>query len=155
MINLPKRLQALLDEIPAGARVADIGCDHGKLAVASILSGKAIQCTACDISEKSLEKAKILAKKHDIFEKMQFFHCDGLACITPEIADTIVIAGMGGHNIKDIIGACPHTFKKYILMPHRNPEVVREILLAKNLQIKEYTVLDGGRNYIVIVGDLL
>ena len=66
MLHLCKRLQAVLELTPRGEPVADIGCDHGRLACALLQRG-APWVTAVDISEPSLEKARRLAgfyKRH-------------------------------------------------------------------------------------------
>ena len=61
---LSGRLKEIYDVIPYGLDVvADIGADHGKLIVAILLKNKAQRGFALDISEKSLDKAKILAEE--------------------------------------------------------------------------------------------
>ena len=73
MIKLDNRLTALLGEIE-GEVLADIGCDHGKLAVASLLEGKCSKVIAGDISAESLKKAVKLAKEYGLEEKIDCKH---------------------------------------------------------------------------------
>ena len=53
MPYLDKRLKQILSEINCEA-LADVGCDHGKLSVAAVITGRAKKAYAIDISEKSL-----------------------------------------------------------------------------------------------------
>ena len=58
MIKYDKRIDALIEEC-CGEVLADIGCDHGYVAVGAVLSGKVKRAVAIDISEKSLEKTRL------------------------------------------------------------------------------------------------
>ena len=68
MIKAPKldgRLRAVVDNIE-GEVVADIGCDHGKVAVCALAEKRVVKAIACDISSKSLDKAVALAKTYEL-----------------------------------------------------------------------------------------
>ena len=66
MIRLSGRLNALFNAIPlSDGTVVDIGCDHGKLIVATVLSGKCAHGIGVDISKRSLSKAIEYADKCD------------------------------------------------------------------------------------------
>ena len=57
-IPISKRLLCCASKVPQGARVADIGCDHGYLGIWLLTEGAASFVAACDLWEKPLEKAK-------------------------------------------------------------------------------------------------
>ncbi len=148
MPKLDKRLEAIASEVDCD-RLADIGADHGKIVVFCLLNNKAKYAYAVDISQKSLEKAKILAKNYGVSDRAEFIVGDGLQKI--EDADCIVIAGMGGYEIIKILSE-KRLDSKYILVPHQDASVLREFL-AKNgfCAKKDYVVAEGRRFYDIIV----
>ena len=56
-MNLGDRLQAVADFVPQGSRVADIGTDHGYIAVELVKSGKAKFVVASDKNTGPYEAA--------------------------------------------------------------------------------------------------
>lgn len=152
MMKAPKldgRLRAVVDNIE-GEVVADIGCDHGKVAVCALAEKRVVKAIACDISSKSLDKAVALAKTYEI-ENIEFRCGDGLKPIADGEADCIVIAGMGGKEIMSILSAMPKGIKRLILVAHKNTVELREFLSAKSLYIeKDFIVGQGGKFYSVI-----
>ena len=57
-IPISNRLLRCAELVPEGARVADIGCDHGYLGIWLLSEQKASFVAASDLREKPLEKAK-------------------------------------------------------------------------------------------------
>ncbi len=99
-IILGNRLQTIVDLAKDAKTIADIGCDHGKVAVSLAKLGTKV--IASDISDDSLEKARILADKHNICDNIVFYCSDGLQQV-PHDTDCIIISGMGERLIIDII----------------------------------------------------
>lgn len=148
MLKLDKRLAAIASEVD-GERLADIGADHGKIVVFCLQSGKAKRAYAVDISSKSLEKARMLAERCGVSDRVQFIEGDGLQKI--EDADCVVIAGMGGYEIIKILSE-KKLDTKYILVPHQDAAALRKFLSNNGFQAqKDYIVSEGGRFYDIIV----
>lgn len=147
-IHLGARLATVLSLIEGGESLVDVGTDHGKLPVAALLSGKVSRATATDISEKSLNKAKLLAEKEGVS-----LHClvgDGLKPVR-EKADVVVIAGMGGAEIVKILREAPCRHRNYILVPHKNAALVRGYLKEENACIlRDIAVKEKDHFYFVI-----
>ena len=101
MLHLCKRLQAVMNLVPQGVPVADIGCDHGRLACALLQRG-APWITAVDISALSLDKARRLAETLSVGDRMIARQGDGLEGLEPGIG-AVVIAGLSAHTIRDIL----------------------------------------------------
>lgn len=101
--QMKKRLEAIINITPPCGTVADIGCDHGKIAVGLLLCGKAKKAVCTDISEKSLYKAQMLAESEGLSESVLFRAGDGLKALKAGEADAAVIAGMGGDLISRIL----------------------------------------------------
>lgn len=111
-IPISKRLLLCAQLVPPGARVADIGTDHGYLGLYLLQNGLAAHVLAADLRPQPLQTAKLHAAKFGFAGQMEFRLSDGLAEIGPDEADTIVCAGMGGDLIVEILSACPWLHKK-------------------------------------------
>lgn len=149
MFKLDNRLQSVLNEIDNVKLLADIGCDHGKLIVSAILSKKAEKGIAVDISYDSLNKARILAKKYKVDDKIKFFVGDGFLPVEEKI-DVAVISGMGAREIVKIIFT-KDISKKYILVPHQDTHILRKYLKENNFSISRDYIVKEQKYYPVIV----
>lgn len=153
MIKLSGRLNELLKHLD-GESVADVGCDHGKIAVYCALKGK--RTVATDISEQSLRKAEQLAKKHSA--ELKTVLCDGLTGIENGEVENVLIAGMGGIEIVKILSdgfAHNKKFNKYVLSPNSEAKAVREFLQTEKIGIsRDYVIEDMNKFYsIIVAGD--
>ena len=144
-----------IDEIVKIAKkcdtAADIGCDHGYISREMLKNSKAQSMIAADISEKSLEKAKKLAaQRSGIHTRVG----DGLSCIETGEAQVIIIAGMGGILIKNIIEKSLAKAKsacQLVLCPHSHNRELREYLFENDFYIeKEKTVCEEGKFYQIM-----
>jgi tRNA (adenine22-N1)-methyltransferase len=144
-IGLSQRLQAVADMVPPGSTVADIGCDHGKAAVALIRSGKAQRAICGDISAPSLDKARCLAHECGMEDRVSLRVGDGLAVLQPGEADAAVIAGMGGMLIAAILergaASAPDAL---VLSPNRDAAKLRRTLVTCGYRIADETLV-GSR----------
>lgn len=133
------RLRAIANQIPQGARLADVGTDHGHLPVWLLLNGKIDRAIAADLRAGPLDRARKTARQYGQTEWVSFRLCDGLADVGPDEVDTVVIAGMGGETISAILKAAPWTRegKLLLLQPMTGAPRLREWL-----QVNEYVILD-------------
>ena len=106
--NIGSRLLMTASLVCDGKTVCDVGCDHGKLSLYLIKSGKAQHIIATDINKMPLQKAVDLFKENNIQDKAEFLLTDGLQGIknTDDISH-IVIAGLGGETMAQIIENAP------------------------------------------------
>lgn len=153
VIPISKRLRCCADMVPHGARVADIGTDHGYLGIWLLRQGAAAFVTAADLREKPLQKARENAEKFQVSDRMDFVLSDGLQKIAPDAADTVVCAGMGGDCITAILAACPWLRDpRYtlILQPQSGGQDLRRWLGENGFCMeREVPVSDGGFLYTV------
>jgi len=147
---LNKRLQTLSAFIEKNDVLLDIGCDHGLLGIYLVLN-KNIQVISSDINEKPLLKAKENIKKYGLEEKIETRLGDGLSVISNDI-NTIVISGMGGLNIINIL----KDIKKYpnvsklVLSPNSDfPLTRREISKLGFYLNREEMVFENGKYYLI------
>lgn len=108
-LRLQPRLQLLADLVPLGARLTDVGTDHGYLPVYLLQKGHIASAIAADIGEAPLEHARRTARQFGVKGSLRFLRCDGLDGISPEETDTVVIAGMGGETIIHILSQAAWT----------------------------------------------
>ena len=128
MIKLSQRLQAIADLVPTGAKVADIGTDHGFLPCYLAQSGKAELVIACDVNAQPLALAQKNITDYNVGDKVSTRLGNGLAVLKPGEVDTVTIAGMGGALMIDILDASPMVvdrLKRIVLQPNVGAEAVR------------------------------
>lgn len=130
-IVLSERLAVIARMIPAHSRVADVGTDHGYLPVWLVQNGAADRVIACDVREGPLEHARRSAEEYGVAQKLEFRLGDGLSCIAPGEADTVVIAGMGGETMISILESAPWVNAepyRLLLQPMTKAELLRAYL---------------------------
>jgi tRNA (adenine22-N1)-methyltransferase len=154
-IKLSNRLQALADFVDIGVSVADIGADHGYLSVYLAQNNKAARIIASDISAASLSAARRFADEYNVTEAITFMVTPGLDGITAADADTIVIAGMGGETILQVLENAPWTKSEavtLILQPQSKIDLLCRFLYDSGYEIKETkSVVDKGKSYTILV----
>ena len=154
-IPLSSRLCACAGLVQPGARVADIGCDHGYLGISLLKNGTAEYVYASDLREKPLQKARENAARFGVAENIEFCLGDGLESIQPGQVDTIIMAGMGGDKIAGILDAAPWVRDekvRLILQPQSSANDLRRWLGQNRFRIeREVLVLDGGFQYAAML----
>lgn len=150
MALLDSRLQAVADEVFHTHTLADIGSDHGKIAVYAALNRLADKIIASDISADSADKARQLAKRYAVDISVRVG--DGVSTLSDDEYGCAVIAGMGGIEIAGILSAARGKFDQYILVPHTKPEFLRRFLADNGIKAdKDYKMECKGRYYDIIV----
>lgn len=158
MIKLYTRLKMAADEVRQGKKVVDIGTDHAYLPAFLVENGICNNAIAADIGKGPLENAKkVVSTSKELSDRIELRLSDGLKEIKSHEAEDIVIAGMGGILISEILTAAPwvkNETKRLILQPMSHAEDVRRYLCENGFEIiKEKACTDGRHNYIVIVAE--
>ena len=148
MNGLTDRLQVIADEIQQGETMADIGTDHGFLPLHLWENGISPSVIMCDVSEPSLAKAKAAAGAYQFGHELDFRAGDGLQVLSAGEVDDIVIAGMGGLLIRDIMSfdlekTC--SFRKFVLQPRNNSGLLRYWLASRNFDIVKNQLVREGK----------
>ncbi len=148
--RLPPRLAAIADWVPNGAKLTDVGTDHALLPLWLLKKERITSAVATDINALPLKRAQANARDAQE-ERIRFALCDGLAAVLPEEADTIVIAGLGGENIADILRRSPWACREgmtLILQPMSRTEMLCQAFFELGLLLqRERLVEDAGRVY--------
>ena len=152
-LRLQPRLQCIADCVPRGARLADVGTDHGYLPVWLLQEGRIERAIASDINAGPLEHAKATAAEYGVTARMDFRLCAGLDDVAQDEADTVAIAGMGGETIITILASAAWDWQGHtlLLQPMSKAEVLRRWLTEHGFCIaSERLVRDKGTIYAVI-----
>ena len=146
-LPISDRLLACCGFVSPGERVADIGCDHGYLAIHLLQTGKARSVIASDINEGPLQSAVRNAEKYGVLDKIEFHLSDGARNI-PRDFDTMVCAGMGADTMISILEAAPwlrDAKYRLVLQCQSKTPMLRRYLSETGFRIYEETVLRDGR----------
>ncbi len=154
---ISKRLGSIAAMVRRDSRVADIGTDHGLLPIYLIEQHIAPAVIATDIGVSPAAVARKNVDAAGLGNSIAVRVGDGLAPLSPNDVDDIVIAGMGGETIADILQATPwikHPRYRLILQPMTHAEAVHGWLLQNGFSIREEQFLeDAGRNYILLYAE--
>ena len=101
MEKLSKRLLAIAEMVPNSV-VADIGSDHGKLMISLFNSGKIIKGYAIENKKGPYSRLVKALEKEEIIDSVIPLFSDGISDL-PSSVTTVVIAGMGGKTIVEIL----------------------------------------------------
>ncbi len=138
----------------AGSAVADIGCDHGKLAVWLALSGRHSHIIATDVAPLPLKRAQ---------QAVAHFGCGGIvSCrlgsgLEPlqkgEVQD-VVIAGLSGETIAEILApynriAQPNM--QLILLPTTRHPFLRAWLYEHGFCISKERIVHENKRYYTVI----
>lgn len=144
----------LAAQLCAGARqVIDVGCDHGYLPIYLVQHGAERAC-ASDIRPGPLASARENIEKYGLADRIRPVLCPGLEAFGPEDADTVVICGMGGEMIADILAAAPWTADgkhALVLQPMTNAPKLRAFLAGHGYTVEAEALAQEGRHLYCVL----
>lgn len=153
------RLNTLAKMVDPGSRVADIGTDHAYLPIELVKNGKIDYAIASDVAEGPLENAKNDIAAAGLTEQIETRLGSGLETVAhADQIDTVVIAGMGGKLMTDILDRAwskDAQFKTLVLEPNIGEAGVRNWLMMHNYKIiSEKLIAEAGHTYELIKASL-
>ena len=90
------RLARVAAHVPTGARLADIGSDHGYLPVALLLRGSISAAVAGEVALTPFHAARRTVRDNGLEQQVSVRLADGLAAIEPgDAISAISLCGMG------------------------------------------------------------
>ncbi len=147
MIKLTERLKSIAEEVNMKTMV-DVGTDHGFLPIYLWENKICHHVILSDVSKGSLDKAIENCHHYYPHEKFDCRLGDGLTVVSPEEAEVVVMAGIGGPLIANILQQDlekSKKFKRFILQPRRHVEYLRQWLDENKFQVvKEKLVRERG-----------
>ncbi len=139
------RIRALVEMIPPGSRVADIGTDHALLPRILLEEGRATFCIATEINPDALNRRRTRIGDHPLPGSIEFRAGDGLAPLRPnDRLDVIVLAGIGARTQCRILSSPALAglgAGRLVLQPQGDPAVLRRWLAGNRYRIAQERLL--------------
>lgn len=145
----PERIVEIANLIEPNSCVADVGADHGKLEL-FLVANKDIKSIVA--IENKIGPYNILKENLIGLKKVRTSLSDGLTAVDKNV-DCIVIAGMGGQNIKNILNKHPDHAKQaktIIIDAHRDIELARRSIVGLGFEfVCEKLVFEANKFYVI------
>ncbi len=153
-IKLTPRLEKIANLVEINNRVADIGTDHGYIAIYLIQNNISPYVIAGDINKKPLESARKNIADIGLGQRIETRLGSGLSILKPGEVETVIIAGMGGMLISQLLQEAPEviaTTRGLILQPMQAQEELRRYLVDNGFKIvKDLLVKEDHRIYEIL-----
>lgn len=153
-MNLSERLLTIARFIPKCNCLADIGTDHGYIPIYTVTNNISQRAIASDINKGPVEIAKKNIKLYSIEGKIDTRVGNGLSTLKEGEADVILIAGMGGNLISEILEKDKNIAESadyLILQPVQYPEELRKYLCSAKFKILDEELAKEGNKYYHII----
>ncbi len=147
---LDRRLSMVASLVPDHCIPADIGTDHAFLPSYLVMTGRIKSAIASDIVNGPLQNAINTVSRYGLKDKIRCILSNGTQNLSPEDYNTLIIAGMGGELIRDILSRAEMLEKKtLILQPMTHAEDLRRFLCAEGFETeRELAVTENKKIYI-------
>ena len=152
MAYLSNRLQAIHDMLPKGV-IADVGSDHGKLMIALFRSGKLVKGYAIENKKGPYQRLVKALEEAELIDTIIPLFSDGIEDLPPEVKH-IVLAGMGGDLIVDILKKHPEKLKyisTIVVDAHGAVAKVRDEISQMGFAIAEEKMIKEDDKYYEII----
>lgn len=151
MIELSKRMQSVADMIQPCDAVGDIGCDHAFVSIYLVEQRRAKRVIASDVRRGPIAIAKRNIEAMNLSDQIEIRMGDGLDTIVPGEVNAVVLAGMGGMLMIDILERGEEVVTRcdqLVLQPQSDIEKVRRYLAEKGYHLAdEQMLIDAGKYY--------
>lgn len=152
-MKLSARLKKIVEFADKCGVVADIGTDHALVPVYLIENRLYQKAYACDIRPLPLKRAEKYILSRNLSDKISTILSNGLQNV-PDDTDTVIIAGMGGEMIIDILlSDQAHKSSTFVLQAMTAVDSLREFLYKNGYRIIDEDIVaeqNGKKLYSVI-----
>lgn len=153
-MTLSQRMLKIVNFVETGTKILDVGTDHGYIPIYLVENGISKNVIASDISKKSLEKTIRKVKHKKLEEYIDVRLGDGLNVIEPNEVDGVIMAGMGGILIEEILEKSKDitdTIDYLIFQPMIGSKELRQYLNKNSFKIvDEELAKDKDKFYEII-----
>ncbi|MGA9226061.1 MAG: tRNA (adenine(22)-N(1))-methyltransferase TrmK [Mesobacillus sp.] len=155
--KLSNRLEAVANNIPQGARLADIGSDHAYLPCNVVKKGIVPGAIAGEVAEGPYQSALEQVQSENLTAEISVRKGNGLDVIQPGEVDCITIAGMGGTLISNILDRGKTKLdgvNRLVLQPNVGSFAVRSWLIDNGWELMREEILkEDGKIYEILVAE--
>ncbi|WP_313345492.1 class I SAM-dependent methyltransferase [Sedimentibacter sp.] len=148
------RLECIKSMVTKCHTTADIGTDHGYVAEMLLNENICEKVIATDLNKGPLDRAIKHLTSVNLHEKCDFRLGSGLTVLKENEADAIIIAGMGGELIADIIEASKNIALKasqLILQPMTTGDKLRQYLKENGFKIIDENIVKELHHYYFVI----
>lgn len=153
-LELGNRLRTIVDMVPDCDCVCDVGTDHGYVPIWLVGNNVSKRAIATDVNEGPAQIARENIFQFRMEDLIDVRVGDGLGPVNAGECDAAVIAGMGGHLIKDIIFDSLEKCKSMsclVLQPMSKQEVLRKFLYDNGFDIvSERLAAEEDKFYVIM-----
>lgn len=154
-MKLTDRLLKIASLVDEGKKIADIGTDHGYIPVFLLNNKKIDFAILADVNKGPLENARKEVRHNKLDDKVDLRLGSGIEVLNDNEVDEIIIAGMGGILIGELLEAkksVAQNAEKLILQPMQAQAELRKYLYNNGFEvIDEVLVKEDFRIYEIIV----
>lgn len=156
--NISKRLRKVAGFVPQDAKILDVGSDHAYLPIYLIQQGRISSAIAGEVVEGPYQSAVTNVADNQMSDKISVRLANGLVAFDKkDQIDVIIIAGMGGRLIADILdngSAKLASVKRLILQPNNREDELRRWLCGHDFQITEEAIVEeNGKFYEIMIAE--
>jgi len=151
MPKIPLRLLSLAEMVIPGEPVADIGSDHALLPCYLVSQGLCPRAICSELRDGPFSRTLEAVNRNNLSSLIEVRQGDGLEVLAPGEVRTVVIAGMGGNNIIDILQrstAKTKSFARLVLQPNNARFELRRLAASQGWRIENESVVRDGDFYV-------
>ena len=146
------RLKCIIDHTK-GNRIADIGTDHAYIPIYLVENDLAEYVIAGYVRQGPVDIAKANVEKHKLSDKIEVRLGSGLSVIEKGEVDTVIIAGMGGQLISEILSTDIEKAREcnLVLQPMNAQYELRKYLISNGFSITDEDIaIEGFKVYNIM-----
>jgi len=153
-MKLNGRLLSIAGKLIPCDILVDIGTDHGYIPIYAVKNNICRRAIGTDLREGPLKAALRNIKKNAVEGRVELRQGNGLESVLLEECDQVVISGMGGTLIRDILSESIEKAKRanfLVLQPNTALYHLRKWLYESGFDISDETLsLDAGKFYVIM-----
>ncbi len=153
-MKLTPRLKVIADFVPEGSKVADIGTDHAYIPVYLAREKSVDRLIASDINEGPLDSAKSYISASGLDGRIQIRLGNGMKVLKRDEVDTVIIAGMGGLLISEIMEDSKEiceSVERFILQSMVGMVELRQYLESNGYLVSDEKLVKEGKKLYQIL----
>ena len=153
-VPLSRRLETIVELAGSGETVCDVGCDHAHVPIRLLQTGQFRRAIGMDVLPGPLGKAAGNLALYGMEDLVELRLSDGLDAFREGEADAVIITGMGGTLMRDILIREPQKTRsagRLVLGPQSDPDKVRAALRILGFKlVDERLTFEDGKYYPVL-----
>jgi len=153
-MELKGRLGLIAAKVPKCRTVCDIGTDHAYIPIYLVRKGICREAIASDVRKGPIMAAEENIERFGLEAYVKTRLGDGLKTISEDEIDVIIIAGMGGELIKNILAESyskAQAATAIILQPMNSHEILRGWLYGNGFEIYDEEMVSEGRKIYTVM----